>query len=164
MSLYHCLHCNLMKPIEDFYSYSKSKCKACFNAYNDKWRREHPKAAKVIAHRGWGKRRDKMLARHRSKPRKIKRAPNYLEKFKAYREAHKLEWNVKARVRYAILTGRLVRPDKCSHCGYACKPQAHHEDYSKPFDVIWLCVSCHRRLHNGTLSTFDQANFSERLK
>jgi len=25
--------------------------------------------------------------------------------------------------------------------------QAHHEDYSRPLDVIWLCHRCHRLLH-----------------
>lgn len=45
---------------------------------------------------------------------------------------------------YAVRTGRLVRPDECSRCGVACTPQASHDDYTRPLDVEWLCVRCHR--------------------
>lgn len=39
------------------------------------------------------------------------------------------------------------RPSECSQCHKLCKPQAHHEDYSKPFEIIWLCSVCHTKLH-----------------
>ena len=48
-------------------------------------------------------------------------------------------------VQKAILSGRLVR-EPCSRCG-APKAQAHHEDYSKPLDVAWLCRKCHKQRH-----------------
>lgn len=51
----------------------------------------------------------------------------------------------------AIKDGVLVRPETCSRCGSKAKNswatgniEAHHEDYSKPLDVIWLCKTCHR--------------------
>ena len=31
--------------------------------------------------------------------------------------------------------------------------EGHHEDYSKPFDVIWLCHRCHMRLHHTIAET-----------
>ncbi len=49
---------------------------------------------------------------------------------------------------HAIRAGKIIRPMICSACGQANGViQGHHEDYSKPFDVEWLCVLCHRRLH-----------------
>lgn len=52
-------------------------------------------------------------------------------------------------VEAALRSGALIKPDTCSGCG--CKSdehriEAHHHDYSKPLDVIWLCTPCHRRM------------------
>jgi hypothetical protein len=41
-----------------------------------------------------------------------------------------------------IRQGRIIPPSSCENCG-AAKPEAHHEDYSKPLDVKWLCRPCH---------------------
>lgn len=45
----------------------------------------------------------------------------------------------------AVRAGRLVRAP-CEQCGDA-RSQGHHDDYSKPLDVRWLCFSCHRKEH-----------------
>ncbi len=42
----------------------------------------------------------------------------------------------------AIQAGRLVR-QPCQECGEV-RSEAHHEDYSKPLEVIWLCKPHHR--------------------
>ncbi len=54
--------------------------------------------------------------------------------------------------RHAIAKGVLTRPDTCSRCGKTPPRlkgglpsiQAHHHDYSRPLDVEWICVQCHR--------------------
>ncbi|MHC4647806.1 MAG: hypothetical protein ACYTBJ_20275 [Planctomycetota bacterium] len=46
----------------------------------------------------------------------------------------------------AIRDGRLRRMP-CEKCG-AEPTEAHHEDYSKPLEVIWLCPRCHKREHS----------------
>jgi ribosomal protein S27AE len=50
-----------------------------------------------------------------------------------------------ARAAVILALGRkqLRRPPVCSECGVACVAQAHHDDYSKPLAVRWLCRSCH---------------------
>jgi hypothetical protein len=45
----------------------------------------------------------------------------------------------------AVLHGALLRAP-CESCG-APKAEAHHDDYSRPLDVRWLCRSCHMRHH-----------------
>ena len=49
-------------------------------------------------------------------------------------------------VRQAIISGLLHR-GACVVCGEE-NAQGHHEDYSKPLDVIWLCRKHHKAIHN----------------
>lgn len=48
----------------------------------------------------------------------------------------------------AIRAGKLVR-QPCEACGLQEGAHAHHEDYSRPLDVRWLCGSCHSWRHNA---------------
>lgn len=50
-------------------------------------------------------------------------------------------------VRHALETGRMVRG--VCHCGNT-KAQAHHDDYSKPLDVRWLCRPHHNEVHRAS--------------
>lgn len=60
--------------------------------------------------------------------------------------AHKL-------VMYAIRLGLLKRPLECEVCKSNIKIEGHHDDYSKPLEVRWICKSCHwkadRKLLDG---------------
>jgi hypothetical protein len=47
----------------------------------------------------------------------------------------------------ALKAGTLVRPDRCVECPRTVGIQGHHEDYSKPLDVAWLCRKCHAKRH-----------------
>jgi hypothetical protein len=64
---------------------------------------------------------------------------------------HKKKYPEKNRARVlvgrAIVDGRLVR-QPCEVCGDQ-KSHAHHEDYSKPLDVMWLCHKHHIALHRA---------------
>lgn len=61
----------------------------------------------------------------------------------------------------ALFYGDLVRPDRCTKCGVEHpKLHAHHEDYSKPLEVIWLCPSCHRIEHSDKI---DKVEYPARI-
>jgi ribosomal protein S27AE len=51
----------------------------------------------------------------------------------------------------AVKSGKLKKPTHCENCGEAKRLVGHHDDYDKPLDVRWLCLSCHRRFHSGTI-------------
>lgn len=46
----------------------------------------------------------------------------------------------------AVRSGKLVRPSICSICLEEKEIEAHHEDYSKPLEIIWCCKDCHVEL------------------
>jgi len=54
----------------------------------------------------------------------------------------------------AIEKGLVERKHKCEKCGDTgtfedgrTAIQAHHRDYNKPLDVMWLCQKCHHEWH-----------------
>lgn len=51
----------------------------------------------------------------------------------------------------AIKAGKIKRPLYCSECREGVRHgrpiEAHHPDYSKPLDVVFLCRSCHIAEH-----------------
>ena len=43
----------------------------------------------------------------------------------------------------ALKSGKIVRKYFCESCGCGGSLEKHHEDYSKPLEIIWLCRTCH---------------------
>lgn len=52
--------------------------------------------------------------------------------------------------RKAIKEGILVK-SPCEVCGTENDVHVHHEDYTKPLEVSWLCRSHHEQLHHNLL-------------
>lgn len=63
---------------------------------------------------------------------------------KRFRQAHPQKFAAQTAVAAAVRRGDLIRPEFCESCLKRCKAQAHHDDYSKPLVVDWLCRACHR--------------------
>ena len=76
----------------------------------------------------------------------IKRQKKYAEKHPEKVKAQKL-------LQYAVMRGNVLKSDYCEMCSVYCKTHGHHSDYSKPYDVLWLCPKCHKGIHvNNSLS------------
>lgn len=55
--------------------------------------------------------------------------------------------NAQGAVWRALCNGTLVKPDNCSRCEKGGRLHAHHDDYAKPLEVIWLCPKHHIERH-----------------
>ena len=135
-----CFRCKKTKPLEDFYRHPMmadghlGKCKEC---------------TKTDVSQNYHKRRDQYVAYERARylrPERKKKAALYL---KRRRKIHPDKAKAYRAVSYAIRRGKMERLS-CEVCG--AKAQAHHDDYSKPLDVRWLCFKHHRE-HHGQIVT-----------
>lgn len=63
---------------------------------------------------------------------------------KAWEARNKHKKSANGKVRTAIKRG-ILKTMPCIQCGE--KAEAHHPDYAKPLDVVWLCSSHHAELH-----------------
>lgn len=64
-----------------------------------------------------------------------------------YRINNKEKYIAHNKVNNAIRDGKLIKPEKCAVCNKKCRLCGHHEDYSKPLEVIWMCQGCHKQHH-----------------
>ena len=131
-----CRECNIEKPLTEFYKHERmadghlNKCKEC----NKKDALEH-RLKNIEKVREYDKRRAKL-------PDRIKLA---LRVNQEWRVADKRRTQCHNAVARAIRNNELS-PMPCVRCG-ELKSLAHHEDYNKPLDVMWLCQPCHKQRH-----------------
>lgn len=153
-----CSGCRTVLPLAEF-SQSKNgkygraaKCKSCMRIYVER-NREHVRAQK----KRWEAANHKRLL-------EVKRAWRSTPEQKAIAERQRSEYRKrnpeKARARQAVTralrTGKLLR-QPCQFCGES-KTQAHHHDYGKPLDVIWVCFKCHREKFHDQVVITEESN------
>ena len=74
-------------------------------------------------------------------------AVNALSARQKYRRSNRRKILANVLVHNALKSGKISKPDHCTKCFKKGIVEAHHTDYSKPLDVVWLCVCCHKRAH-----------------
>ncbi len=63
---------------------------------------------------------------------------------KKYNEENKTKKKAHTLVAKHVREGSMSVPGKCQMCDMEnARLHAHHPDYSRPLDVIWVCPSCH---------------------
>jgi hypothetical protein len=130
-----CTRCGTHQPLTAFGKNAKmadgylQQCRAC----RREWCREYRAANRVSVRsqqRAWEQR-----------PEVRERAGARLSK---WRDAHPERRAAQVAVNNAVRDGRLCK-QPCWVCG--SDAAAHHPDYSRPLDVVWLCHSHHRATH-----------------
>lgn len=62
-------------------------------------------------------------------------------------EKHRERQRAREKLGGQVRSGKIPRPVICSMCEKKKRISGHHPDYSKPLEVIWVCVSCHADIH-----------------
>lgn len=147
-----CSLCKLVKSLDSFSMRSKMKgtylacCKDCANAYAREYYQKNRERYAANHKKYYLDNRDRLNEYQRSYfqtalgKRFLKRSYDnasmkYPEKKVARQTLHG-----------AILAGKIIKPTKCSQCSSSGRIEGHHEDYTRPLEVIWLCTLCHKRL------------------
>jgi hypothetical protein len=123
MYLKLCTKCGAEKPHSEFYTNHRTldglthQCKECICKQSCDWAKNNAARKREINKR-WRN--------------------NHPERAKEYRDAGNAMWK-------AINEGRLIRGEVCEFCGSGDRIQGAHIDYSKPLEVKWLCIKCHRK-------------------
>ena len=99
------------------------------------------KQSREMAIRYYYEHREEILDRQRTVERNKRR-----EREKVYRERDREKKLAKNAVYRAVCHGTITKKP-CEVCG-SDEVQAHHDDYSKPLEVRWLCRRHHSDLHN----------------
>ena len=55
------------------------------------------------------------------------------------------------KINQKVRSGKIQKPTACESCNAEIRLEAHHEDYSKPYDVMWLCKLCHEARHHDSI-------------
>lgn len=138
-----CFKCKTVKPLTEFYKHSGmadghlNKCKECAKSDVSKHRTEN-----IERFREYDRQRAKLPER---------RAHN-LAINTAWRREDTRRQRAHNLVSREIAKGTLVR-EPCCRCG-SSKSLAHHEDYDRPLDIMWLCQPCHKQRHKELKEMF----------
>ena len=62
-----------------------------------------------------------------------------------------LKDKARGRSQYLQTIGAIYKPETCHDCGRKVLLEKHHEDYSDPANVTWICRLCHVKRHRRHL-------------
>ncbi len=123
MKVKRCSRCKVEKPIDAFYKITKGvrpgrlswACQECSRADCRAWRVRN-------------------LESQRERRRLFGKSPE-----------GRIQKRAQSAVYYAVKKGYLVRREACQDCGRNAETEAHHEDYARRLEVIWVCRDCHAK-------------------
>lgn len=159
-----CRHCGCDCTVGNTYASDQRACKEC-----TKKRVRENRQAKIQYYRAYDRKRyrdDPARQAHcQEAGRKHYDATQKAEYARQQRAKHPEKYKARNAVSNALRSGKIQKTP-CTFCGSTENLHGHHEDYDHPLDVVWLCASCHGKLHaiKGDLrrgDTVDSTEFDE---
>lgn len=125
--------------------YTRRECRKCGAAYEPKGWGGLCLPCRRVSDKAWRARR-----KAEGRPVFYPSPPGYHATYNRLRRAkiptEALKMKARESLRNAVVAGKVTR-GPCAVCGTTSRIEGHHHDYSKPFDVTWLCRTHHRELH-----------------
>lgn len=131
-----CFKCKRVKPLSEFYKHPGmkdgrlNKCKDC---------------NKKDVHWNYLKRRKQYAEYEKGRFQEPGRRVKTIEYQRKRRRLNEQQYKANGIVARALRSGKLSK-QVCEMCEKV-PAEAHHEDYSKPLDVVWLCRKHHLAIH-----------------
>ena len=129
-----CFKCDRWLPLSGFYKHPRmgdghlGKCKEC---------------TRKDVRENHAKRRDHYLQYDRQRSRTPERRAGIRLSQEKWSDRHR----ARVLLHNAVARGKVMKPEACEDCRERAKLDGHHEDYTKPLEVIWLCRPCHAKRH-----------------
>jgi hypothetical protein len=127
----------------------KKKCSLCKKSYSiEEFRKQNDRKSGVSSICVYCKRIKEASWRERNKKqRNADQRTYYFEHKKEIAEKRKRNYDpIKGKARWMA---RKIAEQKCIFCDK--KGERHHEDYKHPLDIVFLCKSHHKQIHDGTM-------------
>lgn len=149
MRLFTCKRCLVEQEITEFYKHRKmasghlSFCKTCVIARVADYRNKNLETIQAYD-------RVRSLRLERKERGRFNKRTKYngMRDHKEMRAKYPDRYAARTQLGNAVRDGRVAKPDTCDRCkNVGVVLHGHHEDYSKPLTVDWLCVDCHGARH-----------------
>ena len=136
---------NKTREQDNYYKRTKERQKQ----YSRDYYKDHKINVLKRTSRRYSKYRDVNLkqGKERYKKNRLRRC----KQVSKYRRVNREKVNAWGLLNYRNKTKRLFVVRNCQICGSNKSLDKHHPDYSKPFEFIVICRSCHNKVHSGSL-------------
>ena len=150
-----CPKCKKEKDYSEFYKQTKSKdgyltpCKQCRLEADRERRKNNPiwvlkrKMQNAKFHED---NREKIAERKKKWFASDKGKASHIKSSKKWKKENSSKVLAHQAIERAVKRGDIIPKKNCEICNSKFKIEAHHPDYRKRLEVIWLCKICHEKL------------------
>lgn len=137
-----CIKCGEVKPLDAFYKHPMmhdgrlNKCAECV-----KTDVRANRLARLEYYRAYDR------ARANEPHRKADRIARAKAQARPRPEADPQKRQARVILGNALRDGKVKKSPECEVCSISGDLHGHHEDYSKPLEVLWVCAACHAFIH-----------------
>jgi hypothetical protein len=155
-----CSKCKVEKDINEYYrnntkpSGYQDTCKDCKRAYAKAYIARPEIAEKIrLQHKAYyavPENKLRLNTRAKERQKTVEGAEYRREYQRTYRQSPEYHLRDRAyhKLRAAVKSGKIYKPDICSICNTRTEIEGHHEDHTQALEVMWVCEKCHFDIHH----------------